>query len=135
MRGIDARFRFGGSGLGAAAQPLDFRVHQIFQRFLALALRVQILLFGFQKSAVVSVHAQIAVLVGAGQFHHRGGHVFQKVAVVADHHARKGRVLQKRFQPLDSGKVQVVGGLVEQQNIRRLHQAFDNRQALAPAAG
>ncbi len=54
---------------------------------------------------------------------------------MADHHAGKRRVLQKRLQPLDSGKIQMVGGLVEQQDVRRLHQPFGDRQAFAPAAG
>jgi hypothetical protein len=45
---------------------------------------------------------------------------------VADHHAGERRVLQKRFQPLNSGKVQVIGGLVEQQNFGRLRQPPDS---------
>ena len=41
---IDARFRFRGARLGAAAQPFDFGAHAIFERVLMLALRVEIAL-------------------------------------------------------------------------------------------
>ena len=135
VRGVDARFRLCRPRLGTAAQPLDFRVHPIFERFLPLALRVQIHFFRFQKRAVVSVDAQIAIFVGACKLDHRGRDIFEKVAVVADHHAGEWRVLQKGFEPFDPGKIQMIGRLVEQQNVRRLHERFDNRQPLAPAAG
>ena len=46
---VDARFRFGGAGLGAAAQPFDFGVHAVFERFLPLSLRVQIFFFRFEE--------------------------------------------------------------------------------------
>ena len=42
---------------------------------------------------------------------------------MTDHHTGKGRVAQDGFQPLDSGEVEMVRRLVEQQNVRLLHQA------------
>ena len=53
---------------------------------------------------------------------------------MADHHASERRILQHRFEPLDPGKIQMVGRLVEQKNVRLLHQRRADRQALAPAA-
>ncbi len=119
---------------GPAAQPLDFRVHAVFERFLTLALRVEIFLLRFEERAVISVDAQKAVLIHARQLDHLGGDIFEEIAVVADHDAGEGRVLQKSFEPVDPREVQMIGGLVEQQNVRALHQSFGNRQALAPAA-
>ena len=54
---------------------------------------------------------------------------------MADHDARKRRVLEHGFKPFNAGEVHMVGGLVEQQNVGSLHKSRANRQALAPAAG
>ena len=118
--GVNARLRFCGSGLWPAAQPFDFRVHAIFERFLPLALRVEIFLFRFEERAVVSADAQKTILIHARKLDHFGRDIFEKVAIVADHHARERRVLQKRFKPVDSREVQMIGRLIEQQNVRAL---------------
>ena len=52
---------------------------------------------------------------------------------MADHDARERRVLKQGFEPLDSGKVQMVGGLVEKQNVGPLHQPLGDPEAFAPA--
>ena len=54
---------------------------------------------------------------------------------MADHHARERRVLQNGFEPLNPRKIQVVGGLVQEQNVRRLDQGLGNGKPFAPAAG
>src|SRR5271168_201689 len=135
MRFINARFRFGGASLGAAAKPFDFGMHQIFQRLLALPLRVEILFLGFEKMAVISVDAQEAVFVGAVKLNHVIGDIFQEVAVVTDDHTSEGSVLQQRFKPFNSGEIEMIGRLVQKQNIRLLDKRFGNRQAFLPAAG
>ncbi len=94
MSRINARLRFRGSGLWTAPQPFNFRVHQVFKRFLPLALRVQVNLFRFQKRAVVSVHTQIAVFIRSCEFNDCSGYIFQKIAVMADHYTGESRVLQ-----------------------------------------
>ncbi len=45
------------------------------------------------------------------------GHVVEEVAVVGDGHDRVRVVLQEAFEPLDALGVEVVGGLVEQQQV------------------
>ena len=132
---IDPRFRFCGARFRPAAQPFDFRVDQIGQRVLTLALRVQIFFLGLQKFAVVSVDAQEAVFIGAIQLDDLVRDVFQEIAIMADHHVGEGGVAQQIFEPLNSGEIQMIGRLIEQQNIRLLDQRLDNRQALAPSAG
>ena len=53
---------------------------------------------------------------------------------MADDHAGEGRALQGFFQPLDAGQVQVIGGFVEQDDFRLLHQRFGDGEPLAPAS-
>ena len=54
---------------------------------------------------------------------------------MADDHAGKRCVPQNGFEPLDAFQVEVVCGLVEQKNIRLLHQSGGDGQPLAPTAG
>ena len=63
------------------------------------------------------------------------GHGIQKLAVMADHHHGAFVTLQPGFQPYQRVQVQVVGWLVEQQQIRWAHQRARQLQAHAPAAG
>ena len=85
--------------------------------------------------AVISINAEKAVFIGAIEFDHMVGHIFQKITVVADDHAGEGGVLQQRFEPFNSGEIEMVGRLVQQQNIGLLDERFGDRQAFFPAAG
>ena len=58
----------------------------------------------------------------------------QKVAVVADDDERAGVARQPSFQPHQRVQVQVVGGFVQQQQIRRGHERARQLQPHAPAA-
>ena len=131
---VNARFRFRGTGFRSASEPLDFRVHAVLQRFLSLFLGVQKFFFLHQKLTVISVHAQNAVRIHGAQFGHFCGHIFQKVPVMADDHARKAASLDFLFEPLDAGEVQMIGRLIEQQNIGNLDQRLHNGQPLTPAS-
>ena len=99
------------------------------------ALRVEILFLGFQELAVVSIDAQESVFIGAVELDHVISDILEKVAVVADDYAGERSVLQQRLEPFNSGEIEMVGGLVQQQNIRLLDQRFGNCQALFPSAG
>jgi len=79
--------------------------------------------------------AERAVGINAVEFDHVGGDIFQKVAVVAHDYAGEGRCLEQIFEPGDSQQIEMVGGLVEQEDIGMLHQGFDNGETLLPAAG
>ena len=135
VRLINARFRFGGASFGTAAQPFNFGVYEIFERFLALALRVEVLLLRFQEVAVISTNAEKAVFVGAIKLDHVIGDIFEEVAVVADDYAGERSILQQRFEPFDSGEVEMIGGLVQKKYVRLLDESFSDRQAFFPAAG
>src|SRR5208337_223155 len=119
----------------SAAEPLDFCVNQILQRLLTPGLRVQEFFFLLQKLAVVAVDAEGAIGINAIELDHVGGDVFEKVAVVADDYAGECRSLQQIFEPGDSGKIEMVGGLVEQENVGMLHQGVDNGVTLLTASG
>ncbi len=109
-------------------------MHAVFQRLLPFFLRVQVQLLGLQERAVITFHAECAIFVSAIEFHHLVCDVLQKIAVVADHHARELRIPKNGFEPLNPSEIQVVRGLVEQKNVRRLHQSLGDREPFAPAA-
>jgi hypothetical protein len=62
------------------------------------------------------------------------GHGVEEFAVVADDDHRAFVALEPGFQPDQGVQVQVVGGLVQQQQIARAHQRAGQLQAHAPAA-
>ena len=59
----------------------------------------------------------------------------EELAVVADHDHRAGVALQPGFEPDQRVEVEVVGRLVEQQQVGRAHQRARQLQPHAPAAG
>ncbi len=59
---------------------------------------------------------------------------FQQAAVVADQHDGAAEGRQRRLQPLDGRQVEVVGGLVQQQQVGRGGQAAGERRAPRLAA-
>src|SRR5690606_31706879 len=62
-------------------------------------------------------------------------HRIQEVTVVGNQQQGARVALQPAFQPEDGIQVQVVGGLVEQQQVGRAHQRLGQVQAHAPATG
>ena len=60
---------------------------------------------------------------------------FQQPTVVADQHNPRMHPGQLAFQPLDSGEVEMVGGLVKQQDVGRRGEHAGQRGAAGLAAG
>jgi hypothetical protein len=85
----DARFGLARACFRAAAEPLDFSVNKIFERFLPPRLRMQEFFFLFEKGAVVAADAQRPIGINAIELDHVGGDVLKKIAVVADDDARE----------------------------------------------
>ncbi|MNS66209.1 hypothetical protein D3C72_994110 [compost metagenome] len=77
------------------------------------------------------VQVQLALL----DVQHMVDHGIEEVAVVGDQQQRAGVALEPVLQPQDSVQVQVVGGLVEQQQVGRAHQGLGQVQAHPPATG
>ena len=59
----------------------------------------------------------------------------EKVAVVRDQHVGEGILQQIFFQPVAGFEIEMVGGLVEQQQVRLRQQQLGQRNAHLPAAG
>src|SRR5690606_24523583 len=83
------------------------------------------------KGVVAFVGHQLLV----GDFHRLGDDVVEEAAVVRDDEDGAIVVPQVILYPLDGGKVEVVGGLVEHQQGRALQEEFRQHHAHAPAAG
>ena len=132
---VDARLRFRGAGFRSAAQPLDFAPHLVRQSLMLARLRADKLGLAIEKLAVIAFDPKQSAGIEPGQLDHIGSDVFEKVAVVADHHAREGRGFEKALEPQDAVEIEVIGRLVEQQNIGMAEQRAGDRQAPLPSAG
>ena len=59
--------------------------------------------------------------------HRRARQVFQEAAVVADQHQRRALGGKRAFEPFDGGQIEMVGRLVEQQDVGRRRQHVRER--------
>ena len=134
IRGVDARLGLGGARLRAASEPLDLSPYAVAQALLLAALRLQISLFLLKKAAEVALYAQQAAGKDAIQLDDLSAGAFKEVAIVADRDSGERGVSHQRLKPLDSGQIQVVGGLVQQHHLRLANHSFCDGQPLAPSA-
>ena len=132
---LDPPLGLGRPRLGPAVEPFDFPPDPAGQRRLAARLGGQEFLALHQEVAVAAVDAQVPVGVRPAQFHHAVAGVLQEVAVVADEQEGERRVRQQPFQPQDAFDVEVVGRLVEQEDVGLADELPGDRQPLAPPAG
>ena len=121
-------------GLGVAAQPGDLAGDFVFQHLLVLLLGRKGGVTIDQEIAVATDGPKHAVGKARVDLDHAVGHGFEEPAVVADRDQGKGGIRQHAFQPQDAFEVQMVGWLVQQQDLGLLDQGGDNRQPLLPAA-
>ncbi len=124
-----------GAAGGAGAEAVDVGLLGGDLLLLAIKCRLGRLLFQLFLLEMGGVVAEVA----AGNAPFRGNdliaHPVQKGAVVADHHQRCGLLQQVTLQPLDRLDVQVVGGLVQQQQVWFLEKDLAEGDAHLPAAG
>ncbi len=69
------------------------------------------------------------------EFDDPGGEVREEGAIVGDEEQRSRKRREVLFQPADRVDVQMVGRLVEQQDVRLRHQRLPEQRAAPPAAG
>ena len=106
---------------------------RVFWRFdFGFLLDPHALLFLFEPRGVVAL---VRDAVAAVEFEDPAGHVIQEVAVVGDGDDRALVVAQVMFEPGHGLGVQVVGGLVEQQDVRLAEQEAGEGDAALFAAG
>jgi hypothetical protein len=123
------------AGFGSAAEPLNFVVDEVFQSFVALGLSMEKFFFLLQEPGVISAHAEDAVGIDAAEFDHFGCYTFEEVAVVTHDYAREFRLSKQFLEPLDASEIEMICGLIQEQNIGRLNQSLGDRQAFLPASG
>ena len=130
--GIDAGLGLAGAGRGAPTQPGQFPPGQVATGGFCLGGAVRPLGCRGQVAGVATlVHIRTAPV----QLEHAGGDPVEKMTVVADEHHPAGETGQPRLQPGDRGQVEMVGGLVEDQQLRRVGQDPGQRHPLGLPAG
>ena len=132
---VDAGLGFAGASLGAAAQPFDLVADAVGEGLLAVGLGEEELLLLFEEVAVAAFHAKDAVGPGAVDLRHIVDHVVEEVAVVADDDAGEGGVGEELFEPGDAFEIEVVGGLVEEEQVGLADEFAGDGEAALPAAG
>ena len=83
---------------------------------------------------MLAVIAQVAAGDPALGFNDLVANAIEEGAVVADHHQRHIDLSEVALQPLNRGHVEVVGGLIEQQQIGLLQQDLAQGDPHLPAA-
>jgi hypothetical protein len=127
-----AAFVAGAAGLDALADPDFFLRQQLVEARLFQALGFEPLGLALLPLRKVAGKTQQAPAV---EFDDAGSHCVQEAAVVGDDDGGAFPGAQHVFQPGDAFEVQVVGGFVQQQQVRLIDQGARQRDALARAAG
>lgn len=126
-----AAFVAGASRLDALAHP-DLLLGQLAVELRALG-RLRFQPFGLALAEGLDGW-WVLVQMPAVQLQDARGHALHELAIMADEHHGQSALDQELFQPADRGHVQVVGGFVEQQQLRALHQlARQPHPSLQPA--
>ena len=131
---LDAALRLTRLG-GLGAKTLD----EAFQmRALALLLFKHRLLhrqLGGALALEIRIAASVELEHAGFDMDDMGDHRVEKIAVVRDQQQRAWVALEPAFQPDHRVQIEVVGGLVQQQQIGAAHQRLRQIQAHAPATG
>ena len=120
------------TGLGGGAHPVELVLQSLGELGVLGSLDLQTLGLGLQVGGVVAlVWVQVAAVDLADPL----GHVVHEVTIVGDGNDGALVLVQELFQPQDGLGVQVVGGLVEQQQVRGLEQQLAQGHTAALATG
>ena len=112
--GGQAGLALGLAGLGGQAHPLQLPLEGALAAGVGLVLLAEPLLLLLEPRAVVALERDAPTVV---ELEDPAGHVVEEVAVVGDGHDRAVVVAQEPLQPGHRLGVEVVGGLVQQQQI------------------
>src|SRR3954451_16392648 len=129
--GLQAGLALGLPGARALAHPFEFALQRAPPRLLLFSLLRQAGLFLFEPARVVALERDA---VAAIEFEDPAGDLVEEIAVVRHGDDGAGIILQKALQPRDRLGVEMVGRLVEQQEVRALQQQAAQRDAAALAA-
>ena len=120
------------AGLRRHAHPLELALQRALAGLVALLLAGEALLLLLEPRRVVALERDAAAAV---ELEDPLGDVVEEVAVVGDRDDGAGVLLQEPLEPLDALGVEVVGRLVEQQQVGPAEQQPAQRDAAALAAG
>jgi hypothetical protein len=118
-----------------SGEPLDeallLRQHRLLPRVGGFAVGLANGALAFVEIVVAGVDRDLAT-VDLGDL---TDHTVHELAVVRRHQQRTGARLEETFEPDDRFDVEMVGGLVHQQHVRRPQQHPRHRDAHLPPAG
>ena len=121
VKAFDARLSSGPASLDALANPHFFLSQQFVGTGVDDSLLRHLL---FLLQLVLGEVTGVAQQPSTVQVDHSGGHVVQEGAVVADDDGTAFVFVQQPFQPADGFKVQMVGRLVQQQDVGTADQSL-----------
>ena len=127
-----ARLRLVAARACAHPDPLELAVDRPLARLLLLLLGGEPLLLLLEPRRVVALERDA---VAAVELEDPAGHVVEEVAVVGDDDDGARVLLQVALEPRDRLGVEVVRGLVQQQQVRRRQEQLAQRDAAPLAAG
>ena len=123
--------RLGRLGLEAADEVFHVRTLRLLLLEGLLLLRQAFGAGALEGRVAAAVEGQLLLL----EVRHVIDHGVEEIAVMGDQQQRAGIALEPLLQPEDGVEVEVVGRLVEQQQLGRAHQRLGQIQAHAPATG
>ena len=111
---VDAGLGFGGSGLDSSAKPCQLSSRQVASDSL---LGGGLLLTGSLRLEESGVATGVEIGVAAIDLEHARGHLIEEEPVVADEHHRALEVADLLLEPLDRAEIEVVGRLVQDEDV------------------
>ena len=127
-----ARLGLGLARLGRGRNPLLLAGQRLLMRGVLAAFLLQPLLLLHQPGGVVALVGNAAAAI---ELEDPAGDVVEEVAVVGDDQDRAGIVAQMAFEPGHGFRVEMVGRLVQQQQLGLVEQQLAQRDAAAFTAG
>ena len=129
---LEAGAVLGLARLGAGAHPLELGLHLLGAARVLLALGLEARGLLLEVGGVVAL---VGVELASVDLADPLGHIIEEVAVVRDRHDGAGVAVQELLEPEHRLGVEVVGGLVEQQQVGGLEQQAAQGDAATLAAG
>ena len=130
--GLDAGLALGLAGAGREANPFQFALQRLLAGAGLLFLHSQPGFLLLQPRRVVAFPGNAAAAI---EFQNPLGDVVEKIAIVRHGDDRAGILGQMPLQPIDAFGIEMVGRLVEQQQVGLFQQHLAQRHAAPLAAG